>query len=312
MKMVLGIDGGGSKTSAVIASLDAHGGIHILGRGRGGPSNVRLAGPKISLASLNKALDEALNQAGVTGEQISCSILALAGSSSADIHAIISDWAISRDLRSEVDIVHDILPVLVSGAKNGWGVALIVGTGSVAMGVDVNGRSITRGGWGHWFGDKGSGFDLGSNALSAVVEAADEIGPPTMLSELVLKKLGIVQPRDIIKEIISHGDVQHDVAALAPVVLEAASLGDKVASEIVEDAVTETVKLVSAVIKNLAYTDPYPLALAGGVACHSQLFRQQLVARLEQVQPPPASVTVVEEPVMGCLEIARDRLSELD
>lgn len=304
-RLLLGIDGGGSKTSAVVAGLNAEGEIQILGRGHGGPSNLRLAGTETSLASLNRALDQALQQADISGENLNSSILALAGSSSADIRQIIAEWAASRGLHSQLQIVHDILPVLVSGAKDGWGVALIVGTGSVAMGVDIEGRSIVRGGWGHWFGDKGSGFWLGSNALSAIVDAADEIGPQTLLSELVLKQLGIVKPRDIIKEITSHGDVQHDVAALAPVVLEAAALADEVACGIVSDAVTETVKLVSAVIKNLAYTEPYPLALAGGVACHSQLFRRQLIASLEQLNPPPGSVTVVSEPVMGCLEIAK-------
>lgn len=307
-QLVLGIDGGGSKTTALIASLDKKGKINVLGRGRSGPSNVRLAGTATSLASLNQALDEALDEAQITSASIACSVLALAGSSAEDIREIISTWAASRGLDSRLEIVHDILPVLVHGASGGWGVALIVGTGSVAMGVDAAGRSIVRGGWGHWFGDKGSGFDLGSNALSAVVEAADEIAPATLLSELVLNKLGIINPRDIIKEITSHDDVQHDVAALAPVVLEAASRGDAVACGIVHAAVTETVKLVSAVIKNLAFSDPYPLALAGGVACHSQLFRRQLIARLEQLQPPPASVTVVREPVMGCLEIARAKL----
>lgn len=309
-QLVLGIDGGGSKTTAVIADFDSQGGINILGGGRGGPSNVRLAGTEISLASLNQALDGALAEAGVKSENINCSVLALAGSTSVDIHNVISSWAASRGLRSQVEIVHDILPVLVNGADKGWGIALIVGTGSVAMGVDSEGQSITRGGWGHWFGDKGSGFGLGSNALTAVAEAADEIAPPTLLSELVLKKLGISESRDIIKEITSHGDVQRDVAALAPVVLEAASLNDEVACGIVSEAITETVKLVNAVIKNLAFKEPYPLALAGGVACHSQLFRQQLIARLEQLQPPPASVKVVNEPVMGCLEIARAKLNE--
>jgi len=309
-QLMLGIDGGGSKTTAVIAKLDSQGEISILGGGRGGPSNVRLAGTEISLASLNQALDGALAESAAKCEDINCSVLALAGSSSVDIHNVISSWASSRGLRSQLEIVHDILPVLVNGASQGWGIALIVGTGSVAMGANAQGRSITRGGWGHWFGDKGSGFGLGSNALTAVAEAADEIAPPTLLSELVLKKLGISESRDIIKEITSHGDVQRDVAALAPVVLEAAALNDEVACGIVTEAITETVKLVNAVIKNLAFKEPYPLALAGGVACHSQLFRQQLIARLGQLQPPPASVTVVNEPVMGCLDIARAKLNE--
>lgn len=310
--VVLGIDGGGSKTTAKIARLHPDGGLSVLGSGHGGPSNFRLAGAEISLVSLNQALDEALSQAQVSTQQVECSVLALAGSSAAEIRQQISDWAESRGLTTNVDIIHDIVPVLANGTDDGWGVALIAGTGSVAMGVDKSGRRVIKGGWGHYFGDKASGFALGNNALAAVVEAADGIGPETILSEMVLEKLGIVQARDIISEITSHGDVQRDVAALAPVVSAAADLKDPVACSIVTDAVTEAVKLVTAVVKSMAFSQAYPLALAGGVACHSELFRTELTARLKLLEPPPASVRVVTEPVMGCLQIARGKLLQVE
>lgn len=306
--IVLGIDGGGSKTTAKIARLDHDGGISVLGTGHGGPSNFRLAGAEISLISLNRALDEALAHSQVSADQVECSILALAGSSAADVRQQISNWAESRGLSTNVDIIHDIVPVLANGTEDGWGVALIAGTGSVAMGVDEAGRRVIKGGWGHYFGDKASGFALGNNALAAVVEAADGVGPETILSEMVLEKLGIVQPRDIITEITSHGDVQRDVAALAPVVSAAAELKDPVACSIVAAAVTEAIKLVAAVVKSMAFSQAYPLALAGGVACHSELFRTELTAGLKLLNPPPASVRVVTEPVMGCLQIAQEKL----
>lgn len=306
--IVLGIDGGGSKTTAKIARLEQDGGIIVLSSGRGGPSNFRLAGAEISLVSLNQALDEALSHAQVSAQQVECSVLALAGSSADDVRQQISKWAESRALTTKVDIIHDIVPVLANGTDDGWGVALIAGTGSVAMGVNESGRRVIKGGWGHYFGDKASGFALGNNALAAVVEAADGVGPETILSEMVLEKLGIVQARDIITEITSHGDVQRDVAALAPVVSAAADLKDPVACSIVAAAVSEAIKLVAAVVKSMAFSHAYPLALAGGVACHSELFRTELSAGLKLLNPPPASVRVVTEPVMGCLQIAREKL----
>ena len=91
---------------------------------------------------------------------------------------------------THVEIIPDVEPVLAEGTDNGRGVALIVGTGSVAIGIDQDGNSVTKGGWGHWFGDKGSGFYLGYKALAAVAEASDEIGPETVLSDMVLEALG--------------------------------------------------------------------------------------------------------------------------
>ena len=311
-RLLLGVDGGGSKTAALIASLDQNGQMNIIGRGRGGPSNLRLAGKEQSLRSLNQAIDEALSDANVGRQNVDYAVLALAGSTSPDVQRDVIDWAKGRELSPFIDIVHDADPVLASGTADGWGIALIVGTGSVAVGIDTAGNSATKGGWGHWFGDKGSGFYFGYKALSAVAEASDEIGPETILSELVLENLGAADPRSILKEVLSHGDTRREVAALAPIVLDAAARHDSVAWRIVNGAVVESVKLVAAVAKALEFDAPYPLALAGGVVCRSQFFQDELIAGLDKLQPPHAKVTVVDEPVMGCLAIARTKLMASD
>lgn len=308
LRYVLGVDGGGSKTMALVAVLDEAGHMDILGRGRGGPSNLRLAGREQSLNSLDQAVDEALMQAGMPGRYLDYAVLALAGSSSPDVQQDVTNWAHGRNLSSHLEIAHDALPVLADGTAKGWGIALIVGTGSVAFGVDINGNSVIKGGWGHWFGDKGSGFYLGYQALAAVAEASDDIGPETILSGLVLDKLGTEDTRSILKEVSAGGDTRRAVAALAPIVLDAAEKNDKVAQRIVRGAVEEAVKLVAATSKALAFKRSYPMALAGGVVCKSQLFRDELMIGLNGLEVPPAGVTLVDEPVMGCLEIARAKL----
>lgn len=310
--LTLGVDGGGSKTQALVAELNESGQIHILGRGRGGPSNLRLAGKEQSLNSLDQAIDEALLEAGVPGRSLDCAVLALAGSTSPDVQSDVKNWANNRNLSSHLEIVHDAMPVLADGTVDGWGIALIIGTGSVAVGIDSGGNSVTKGGWGHWFGDKGSGFYLGYKALAAVADASDEIGPETILSELVLERLGAENTRSILKEVSAGGDTRRAVAALAPIVVEAAEKHDKVARGIVRGAVAEAVKLVAAVAKTLAFKDPYPLALAGGVVCSSQVFRDELLLRLSNLRTHPAQVTLVDEPVMGCLKIARTKLLAFD
>jgi len=309
-RLILGVDGGGSKTLALVATLDEAGQISVLGRGRGGPSNLRLSGKEQSLNSLDQAIDAALAEAGIPGRRLDCAVLALAGSTSPDVQADITNWAEKRSLAARLDIVHDAMPVLAHGTPNGWGIALIVGTGSVAVGVDPAGQSVIKGGWGHWFGDKGSGFYLGYKALAAVAEASDDIGPETLLSELVLAKLGARDPRSILKEVSAGGDTRRAVAALAPLVMEAAARRDKVARGIIRGAVAETVKLVAAVARALAFRSPFPLALAGGVICNSQHFRDELLIKLNDIKVRPGEVTLVNEPVMGCLKIARAKLSD--
>jgi len=307
-RILLGIDGGGSKTAALIASLDEAGQIHVLGQGRGGPSNLRLAGKERSLASLNKAVDEALIEADLRSRTIDYAVLALAGSSFSDVRDEVTAWAEQRNLSAQSEIIHDALPVLASGADHSRGVALIVGTGSVVVGVNAKGKTATLGGWGHWFGDKGSGFDLGCKALSAVAEATDGIGPQTVMCELVLDRLGISDARKILQQVSTTGDVRREVAALAPIVLEAVALQDPLATEIINKAIGEAVKLVDAISRKLTFKAPYPLMLAGGVACRNPLFRDELISRLSCLEPAPDPIRIVDEPVFGCLKIARERL----
>ena len=308
-RILLGIDGGGSKTDALIASLDDVGQIHILGWGLGGPSNLRLAGEQQSFANLNKVVDEAIIAANLQGSTIDYAVLALAGSSFSGVREKVATWAEKRNLASHVEIIHDALPVLASGGDHSRGVALIIGTGSVAVGVNAKGESATLGGWGHWFGDKGSGFDLGCKALSAVAEASDGVGPPTVMSELVLERLGISDARQILEQVSSTGDVRREVAALAPIVLEAADLQDPLAIEIISTAIGEVIKLVDAMGRKLTFKAPYPLMVAGGVACRNPLFQNELISRLSHLDPKPDPIQIVDEPVNGCLKIAREHLT---
>jgi len=171
-QLILGVDGGGSKTAARIATVGAAPGLDItvIGEGFGGPSNVRAVGEAHAEINLDVAIDAALRDAGTADTEIDYAVLGLAGSSLPDVQSFIANWAERRGLAKQVDIVHDADPVLAVAAPDGRGIALIVGTGSVAIGADGSGERSITGGWGHWFGDTGSGYDLGRRALAAVAD----------------------------------------------------------------------------------------------------------------------------------------------
>lgn len=299
-RLIIGVDGGGTKTEAVLAALDEQGQAHIIGQGESGPSNMRLAGHEQALTSLDEAVSAAL------GDRVAdVAVLALAGSTFADVQDAIRGWVENRGICRQLEITSDAAPVLAAGTPDGWGVALVVGTGTVAIGVDPDGRWITKGGWGHWYGDKGSGYDLGRQALAAISEAEDGMGPETVLSEAMRAYFGLENPRLIIQELYRRGNVRAQVAAAAPVVLEAAREDDIVAIRIVEAAISELMRLVTAVTCDLELDEPYPLALAGGVICHHAGYRERLVTGLKAINPPPGPVTPVPQPVMGCIRIGQ-------
>lgn len=308
-RLVIGVDGGGTKTEAVLASVAPDGSVTVLGTGYGGPSNMRLAGKRQALESLDSAVRTAAADAMGEGLQADIAVLALAGSDFSDVKAEIRQWAARCGLCRQVEIISDADPVMAAGTPDGWGVALVVGTGSIAIGVDREGRSITRGGWGHWYGDKGSGYDLGCRALAAVSEAQDGMGPETLLTEQMLEHFQLENPRLIIQKLYYAGNVRSRIAQSAPVVLDAATAGDIVAIRIVEGCVGELVRLVTAVTCDLEFSDAYPLALAGGVICKSDTYRERLKIGLRAINPKPGAVTTVPQPVLGAVRIGQKLLN---
>ena len=307
--LIVGVDGGGTKTDVMLATIDDCGEIVVLGEGQSGPSNMRLAGRKQTLKSLEEAVGQAAAPLVKHAKKADIAVLALAGSDFSDVQHELKQWANENGLFKRIEIVNDADAVLAAGSDRRWGVALVVGTGSIAIGVDRKGRFITRGGWGHWYGDKGSGYDLAARALAAVSEAEDGMGPETTLTVRMLEHFQLENPRLIIQKLYATGNVRAHIAKAAPVVLEAAAGGDIVAVRIVEACAGELCRLVTAVTCDLEFSDAYPLALSGGVICNSESYRARLEAGLRSINPAPGLIRAVPKPVMGAIRIGQKILN---
>jgi len=316
-RLVLGVDGGGTKTAVRIAALSADGQITELGSAVGGPGNLRAVGPSAGKANLDAAIDQALANAGVGSASISCAVLALAGSRQPEIRQLIHDWAARRRLAGDVLVAHDIDAVLAAATRGGPALAMIVGTGTVAGGMTADGARFVRGGWGYWFGDEGSGFDLGRQGLAAVARAVDGTGPETALRERILEHLDIDEARLILERLEAQGDVRREIAACARVVLSVADEGDDVAGGIRQRAATAAAALLHAAARELEARNPAgeapkrlpELGLAGGVLSANAAFRTAMLTRLRELGTSTAEPALIHEPVLGCLNIAARRLS---
>ena len=85
-------------------------------------------------------------------------------------------------LARHVEVTNDAAILLAAGTPDGWGVALVSGTGSIAFGRAPDGRTARGGGWGYLLGDEGSAYALVLAGLQAVARAADGRGEPTCLT----------------------------------------------------------------------------------------------------------------------------------
>ena len=285
--LFLAVDGGGSKTQAVV--VDSHGAV--CGRGTAGSSNLRAIGIEPAVRQLRVAIEAALPP-GMRSD-IHAAWFGLSGIHGADGANLLAPHLFS--IAREVSITNDA-EFALAGLDSGPGVALIAGTGSIALGRDASGEMIQVGGWGHLLGDEGSAYDIGRRAAQAAARAADGRGPSTALLQLVLERWGLMTPRQMIDHIYLTQE-KAPIASLAPGVLQMAKRGDQVARAIRRQSSEELAHAAITLIDTLNLADPVPLILGGGLLIHEREFRAAVVARIRR-RRALGHVTLVKEPAL--------------
>jgi glucosamine kinase len=291
----LGVDGGGSKTIAII--VDEQG--CERGRGQSGCSNRSSVGFELAVKQIQAAVEEAAAGAG-SRLPLRAAWFGLAGVDRTGDDSIFHPHL--RSLAQRVHVTNDA-ELILSALDNAAGVALIAGTGSVALGRDMQGNNARAGGWGYLIGDEGSGYELGRLALQAAARAADGRGPATALLDLIIQHWSLDKADDIIEEVYSAGDTAR-IARLSGIVFKAARSADGVARELVERAANELVLAALAVSQRLDFAGkPLPVALGGGLLVHEEDFRTQ-VLRLLGTHRPLGQVAIVAEPALSAARAA--------
>ena len=308
-KLILGVDGGGTKTQALLATVSGAEPPEVIGSGSAGASNLRDRGASGAVQVIRAAIEQSYQDAGTSDGVAAVAVLAIAGAADENLAAELQTAATSTELAERVIVVSDSEPLLAAGTPNGWGVALIAGTGSLAFGKDQKGNVASAGGFGYLIGDEGSGYWLGQQALAACIQAHEGRGDstellPALLSELEVKSI------DAIKNAIYDSHPRQLIASLAPTVLRIAEQGDVVAKDIVDVGAEELAKLIVSVAVRLGLcNEHFALALAGGVLNGSQPLRELVLSKLQIFQLTADPVTVVSEPALGCVKLAARALN---
>jgi N-acetylmuramic acid 6-phosphate etherase len=301
--LVVGVDGGGSRCAAVLARATPGGGLVELGRGRGGAANVLAAGPAAAGASMLAAIEEAFAAAGIPRHPVAMACLGLAGVGRPAERGQAEAWAAGASLAARVVIVTDA--ELVLAGEPPWGVALIAGTGSLAIGRAPDGGAARCGGWGPLLGDEGSGYAVAVAALRAVAQMADGRGPSTDLAVRLTRRFAAADAAGLVTILGRVGTSRREIAAAAADVVEAADAGDAVAAAIVAKAGDELATQVVVVARRLGLpAGGYPLRIAGGLAVHARGLRERVIAALEEAGWPPGEVTLVADPALAAARMA--------
>ncbi|GHO43351.1 BadF/BadG/BcrA/BcrD ATPase family protein [Ktedonospora formicarum] len=291
----LGIDGGGSKTQAILVDTQ---GLEI-GRGQAGSSNYAAVGLTKAVEHITNAVTQARAQIADT-YIVSKAWIGLAGIDTPQGHTEMLPHL--QALAREVLLTNDA-ELGLSALPQAVGVVLIAGTGSIGLGRDQHGQIQRAGGWGHILGDEGSGYALGQRALQAAVRFADGRGPATSLLKQILSHWQLTEPYELITKVYP-GEEKAMIARLSICVIQAASEGDAIASTILKQAANELAMTVCAVVRKLNFAaQKLPLALSGGLLIHEHIYRELVLAQLHQ-QFKALEVTLVNEPALSAAKAA--------
>lgn len=300
--LVVGVDGGATRTLALLA--DAATG-RVVGRGEAGPSNIQAVGEEAALRELGLATDRAFAAAGLPRAAVGAACLGLAGID-LDGRDVIDRWATGVGLTDRLSVANDAALLFAAGTPEGWGLAVIAGTGSNCLTLGPDGHEARAGGWGYVMGDEGSAYLVGLRGLRAACRAADGIGEPTALLAAYLGKLGSADPRDFIPTVYRGAWDQAAIAGMAPLVLDAAAAGDATADRIVREEAAELARTAAAAVRH-GRLDPgaVPVALAGGLVLRGERFRGLFLDGLRAAGVTPSAVGLVDEPAAGAVVLAR-------
>ena len=308
LRIVAGVDGGGTNTRAVLVTEDGA----ILGTGAAGPSNYDDVGVDAAKASIRSALREAWQRTGEAPRSCDAVFLGMAGVVSPIDRATIRK--IATELRmappEKIGVDHDIRISLAGSLAGDEGIALIVGTGSSCYGRRNDGREWRAGGWAHLLDDVGSGYYLGLQAMTAAVRDTDGRGAPTALRARVQASLKLSDMQDIMRRLYHYGMSRAEIAALAPLVIEVAAAGDAIAYEIITRGVNELALMVKTVAEKLEFLpDKVLVSVTGGVAHSEPIYKEPLYAAIRQSVPTAQIVEPKLSPVLGAALLALESLS---
>lgn len=301
--VVVGVDGGATKTDVVVADLD---GLE-LALATGGGANHESIGTTRMAAVIGATLDDALSAAGRRRSDIVASVFGLAGVDWASDVGLVEEALEVLALPGERLVVNDSRIALRAGCSQPWGIVSSIGTGAVTAGVNRAGewfRTMAVG-----WGEPSGASTLAFESLHAIAAHHHRTGPATSLTELYLERLGHATVAEMFETITRarSGFLGH----LAPLVEIAATGGDQVADDILTRVAAQHAGMVGGVATALAMLDDeFELVTSGGVHSAGGAFTDRFNARVRDLCPGAVLTPLAGRPATGAVLLALDAVRE--
>ena len=305
---VVGVDGGGTKTEAVIMDSD----LRVIGEGRSGPSNPLRVGVTSAAAAVREAIDNACASAKVRRSDVESAEVGLAGARKHEIRERMREVLLALGIR-DIEVVTDADIALYGATDGAPGIVVIAGTGSNCCGINSRGKRFCAGGWGPLAGDEGAGAWIARQALRAVAYASDGRGPETLLTEFACNYFHVSTAEDLTTAIYAPTITNERIAGFGKDVVEAAKRKDPVAAQIILDGGKELGVAAVAVIRNLQMErERFQIAFVGGVfRASGEMIIKPLKAEVAKVAPRAYYEPPHFSPAVAAARMARERINNI-
>lgn len=312
MDYIVGVDGGGTKTEVAFYRRDS---LHETDDVLFGPgSNPRASGYDMSAERIAALIEEGMKKFHIPPDSVTAVGAGIAGAGrfqeqeelTTRLRSLFLKLNMSENLK--IDVFSDSKAALQGALHPDMtsGMLIISGTGSNAVAVE-DGGFFKSGGWGHLFGDEGSGFDIGKKALRRTTKERDGRAAPSSIPGIILRELGLMHAEQLIGHFYQSEDQKKEIAALARPLIEHEHLPEVQA--ILEEAVQELVLHIESLHHKMRREDgELPFFTAGAIFNNSsfmqETFRNYIETRglgvIRQIYSSPSSGAAKLTERRGC------------
>jgi len=300
MAYYLGLDVGGTKTFALAGDDSGR----VLGFGRAGAGNYECYGVNAAHKEIKKAIDGALETAGLTLGQISGIGMGVAGADLPEDYVML-EQELFTPLLGDIPRVfrNDSMGGLRGGTKDPFGIVIACGTGCVCAGINRAGKDMRVGGISEEFGDMVSGSSIGTEGLKAIWRSRDGITGPTLLTQKFVERSGCADADVLFREMYYRRITYDDLQPMAKLVFDAAREGDSTACDILEWGGKYLGEMVLGVARQLDMCrDTFDVVMTGSVfKGTSPVLMDAMTTRIHRECPDARPVRALYEPVVGAL-----------
>lgn len=302
MKYIIGIEGGATKSTCILADLKGN----ALFKCEGGPTNFLVYGKENVSENLFKLIEKSVQSQKTNTGKISSIVIGTAGAGREKIAAGFEEYFIKYCHNVGIGInsfkvLSDAIISLEAAFEGGEGSILISGTGSIMMSKDRKGNVFRVGGFGRLIGDEGSGYSIGRKGLKAVSKFFDGRGDTTLISKLIANHFKITSIDEFMDRLYKDN---LDIASVAQHVIYASKKGDLISMRIINEEINELLLHIKAMLKKMETTE-LEIVLLGGILSKENYFTEKFKKKISEefkgvkIKEPKVS------PTMGAVLIAK-------